>query len=206
MIKAVFFDYDGVLTTDRSGSLTTYRYLSRATGIAFSTINTAFSRYGNDLLLGKVSYAEIWHEACEALGVDLDIGLLHEAFESTPVNSGMFSLARRLKVSHAVGIITDNKKDRMDCLKRCQALESLFNPIVVSAEVGASKESPEIFLYALKRAGVAPDESIFIDNNKANLLAPSALGLSTVFHDDDKNDIGALIQKLKTLGAHVGDS
>jgi len=33
MIKAVFFDFDGVLTLDKTGSLTTARYISVATGI-----------------------------------------------------------------------------------------------------------------------------------------------------------------------------
>jgi len=34
MIKAVLFDYDGVLTTDKTGSVTTHRYLSEKTASA----------------------------------------------------------------------------------------------------------------------------------------------------------------------------
>jgi len=55
VIRAIFFDYDGVLTTDKNGSLTTYRYLSEASGIAFSTISAAFSPYGGDLFTGRLS-------------------------------------------------------------------------------------------------------------------------------------------------------
>lgn len=203
-IKAIFFDYDGVLTTDKTGSQTTIRYLSEATGIEFPTIKAVFSRYNKDLTLGRTTHAQIWHEICAALGSDLSISLLYEAFESTPVNAGMFSLARGLRKSYTVGIITDNKKDRIDHLKKHQDLDSLFSPIVVSAEVGANKKSPEIFLHALRCAGVSAEESVFVDNNRDNLVAPSALGLKTIYHDDERNDIDGLQRTLNARGVDTG--
>ena len=200
MIKAIFFDYDGVLTKDKTGSLTTNRYLSQAAGVDFSKVRAAFSRHNTDLTLGKTTHAKIWEQICGELGSTMSLDILYEAFENTPVNEGMFSLARKLKASYAVGIITDNKKDRMDHLKRTQNLETLFSPIVVSAEVGASKEGTEIFLHALSCAAVEPEESVFIDNSRENLVAPCALGFKTVFHDDEKNDIEALVSTLKNFG------
>lgn len=200
MIKAVFFDYDGVLTTDKTGSLTTTRHLSKATGIELSIVQAAFGRYNRDLTLGRTTHSQVWHEICGALGQALDIRLLYEAFESTPMNTGMFSLARDLKKTHLAGIITDNKKDRIDHLKRQQDLESIFRPIVVSAEVGVDKKSEQIFLRALELAGINAEEAVFIDNSKDNLVAPMALGIKTVFHDDEKNDIEALCKTLKGFG------
>jgi putative hydrolase of the HAD superfamily len=206
LIKAVFFDYDGVLTTDKTGSLTTNRYLSLSTGVEFSRVKAAFSRYNSDLTLGKTTYSRIWQQVCGELGSKLNISLLYEAFESTPTNAGMFSLARQLRRNYSVGIITDNKKDRIDHLKTTQKLTALFNPIVVSSEIGANKESAEIFLYALNLSAVSPEESVFIDNNRDNLIAPNALGFKTVFHDDETNDIAALVRTLNTLGVFVGDA
>lgn len=206
LIKAVFFDYDGVLTTDKTGSLTTNRYLSQAAGIHVSKIIAAFSQYSRDLTLGKTTHAQIWQQVCSELGRDLNINLLYEAFTSTPVNEGMFSLARQLKASYFVGIITDNKKDRIDHLKQTQDLEALFSPIVVSAEIGTSKESTEIFLHALNCTAVNPEESVFIDNNRDNFVAPNALGFKTVFHDDETNDIAALVRTLNTLGVVAGNA
>jgi putative hydrolase of the HAD superfamily len=200
LIKAVFFDYDGVLTTDKTGSLTTTRHLSKATGIELSVVRAAFNRYNTDLTLGKTTHVQVWHEICSALGRELDIRLLFEAFESTRMNEGMLSLARELKRRYLVGIITDNKMDRIDHLKRYQQLESVFSPIVVSAEVGSDKKSVEIFLHALQRAQVSAEEAVFIDNSKDNLVAPNALGIKTVFHDDEKNDIETLTGTLQSFG------
>ena len=206
MIRAVFFDYDGVLTTDKTGSLTTTRYLSEATGISLPRVKAAFSRRNNELTLGRATHAQIWQEVCAELGEAISISLLHAAFESTPLNTGMLSLARDLKRSHSVGIITDNKKDRIDYLKRHQSLGALFNPIVVSAELGADKGSAGIFLHALQCVGVQPSEAVFIDNNLDNLAAPTALGINTVFHDDERNDIEALVSKLKSFGVCAGNA
>lgn len=105
-----------------------------------------------------------------------------------------------------MGIITDNKKDRIDHLKEYQGLVSVFDPIVVSAEVGSDKESTEIFLHALRCAGVGPKEAVFIDNNRVNLAAPNALGIKTIFHDDEKNDIEDLLRSLDALGVRARDA
>ncbi|MDR3409534.1 MAG: HAD-IA family hydrolase [Formivibrio sp.] len=204
MIKVVFFDYDGVLTTDKTGSLTTNRYLSLATGIGVSRINSVFNRYNEDLIQGITTHAKIWQRVCGELGQAISINLLYEAFESTPVNLGVFSLASQLKARYTVGIITDNKKDRIDHLKISQKLDALFNPILVSAEIGANKQSVEIFLHALKCTDTKPEECVFIDNNRENLIKPNALGFKTIFHDDDKNDILALVSALDSLGVTLG--
>jgi len=58
----------------------------------------------------------------------------------------------------------------------------------------------------LNCAAVGPEQSIFIDNNRDNLVAPNALGFKTVFHDDDTNDIAALARTLNTLGVLAGDA
>jgi len=206
LIKAVFFDYDGVLTTDKTGSLTTNRYLSQAAGVDYPIVKAAFSRYNKDLTLGKTTHSQIWHEICSALGRELSINTLFKAFESTPVNIGTFSLARRLLGNYSLGIITDNKKDRIDHLKKFQDLESLSSPIVVSAEIGVNKESTEIFLYALNCIDVRPEESVFIDNSRDNLIAANALGIKTVFHDDEKNSVESLVKALEALGVVADNS
>jgi putative hydrolase of the HAD superfamily len=89
----------------------------------------------------------------------------------------------------------------MDHLRKYQGLDSLFNPIVVSAEVGSSKRSQDIFLCATSCAGVAPDECVFIDNSEDNVVMARALGMHAVFHDDEKNDVDALMNVLEALGA-----
>jgi len=206
LIKAIFFDFDGVLTTDKTGSTTTTRYISQKTGIRLAAVKAAFARHNKILTLGKVTHSQIWPQLCDDLEQPLSLELLHEAFESTPLNKDMLKLAHELSRTHIVGIITDNKKDRIDFLRRRHNLDALFNPVVVSAEIGSDKEEQEIFLAALRSAGVKASESVFIDNNEENLVVPNALEMKTCFHDDERNDVEALIKKLQEVGVVVGDA
>ena len=200
-IRAVLFDFDGVLTTDKTGSLTTTRYLSERTGIALSQVQSVFRRFNNDLTLGRTTHQQIWDNICRDLGQKLSIDLLEEAFESTPLSAPMLGLAKGLRSRYSVGIVTDNKKDRIDILKKLHKLSSVFDPIAVSAEVGVSKNDPKMFLGVLGQLGVKPDECIFIDNSRENLIAPSSLGIKTIYFDDEKQDFKALHTELRVHGA-----
>lgn len=196
-IRVVFFDFDGVLTTDRTGSITTLRYLSKATGIELAKLREAFAQHNAALNLGKTTYAAIWPAVCDELNVQIDIALLSAAFASTPFNAGMLQLAAGLRQKYGVGIITDNKSDRMDYLKAHAGLSMTFDPIVVSAEVGCDKTSRCIFERALDLVAAAAEESVFIDNNASNLVVPDALGMNTICFDDKKNDIPGLAAMLR---------
>lgn len=199
----IFFDYDGVLTTDKSGLSTTYRYLSRASGVPESSIGDAFGPYVAALLTGKLGHADIWPALCAAWGTALDRSLLADAFASTPVNERMWSLARRLRAGHALGIITDNTHDRMRFLRAHQGLDAVFDPIVVSADVGCTKHGEDIFVHAASCAGVAPQACVFIDNSEANVAVARSAGMRAVFHDDDANDVDALAAELQGLGVRL---
>ena len=134
---------------------------------------------------------------CSVLGRAIPANLLRGAFESTPVDMEMFALVRQLKIGCATGIITDNKRERIDHLRGYQRLDALFAPIVVSAETGCTKDNPAIFEYALERSRVSPEESIFIDNTSENLLVAATLGMNVIHFDDAKNDVAQLTEQLQ---------
>jgi putative hydrolase of the HAD superfamily len=195
-VRAIFFDYDGVLTLDTSGSLTTNRFVSERSGIPYDRVANAFRRHNQALNEGASSYAEIWPAVCADLECDLPLDLLMEAFASTPINEPMLELARDLRRRCHVGIITDNKMDRMEYLTRHQRLRDVFDPIIVSAEVGATKTDGRIFQAALRALGVDAVDSLFIDNTASNLIAASAVGIKTVWFDEKTNDVSRLAQRL----------
>jgi putative hydrolase of the HAD superfamily len=200
------FDFDGVLTTDKTGSLTTTRCLSERTGIELAQVQAVFRKFNNDLTLGRTTHEQVWDSLCGELGQNLSIDLLKEAFESTPMSERMLRLARELRSRYSVGIVTDNKKDRIDCLEKLHGLSSVFDPITVSAEVGLGKDDPRIFLGVLARLGIDPDECVFIDNSRENLIAPGSLGIKTIYFDDDRQDFDGLLTALLAHGVVVSDA
>lgn len=197
MFKAIFFDFDGVLTLDPTGSLTTTRHISKVTGIDPRRVEAAFALFNDDLTRGSCTYAAVWADIRRALCADVDISLLEEAFASTPLNNEMFALARRLRPHYVVGMITDNKQDRMNCLERLHRLSSLFSPVVVSAAVGSTKTERAIFQRALDVCRAKPAECIFIDNTARNLDVPREMGIDAIHFDDEARDVPELTRELR---------
>ena len=99
----------------------------------------------------------------------------------------MFTLVDSLRDKGLiVSVITDNGKERFTVLKSHLGLDDLFDPLILSADVGAFKHSAEIFQEALREANVKPQEAILIDNKQSNLETAQALGMKTIWFNDAK--------------------
>ncbi len=56
--------------------------------------------------------------------------------------------------------------------------------IVVSARVGLMKPDPAIFHLSAQRAGMAPQDLLFIDDSRRNIDAAAAVGFDTHHFED----------------------
>ena len=66
---------------------------------------------------------------------------------------------------------------------------------VYSCRVGMSKPAPMIYHHALREAASMPDETIFIDDIRENVLAAAALGINA-FHFTSADDLLAEFSRL----------
>ena len=78
----------------------------------------------------------------------------------------------------------------LSCLKN-NGISDLFSHVFTADDVGMSKNSPDIYLYAAKVLGVSPERCIVYDDAAAAIAAAGAAGMTTVavkgilFGDDD---------------------
>lgn len=63
--------------------------------------------------------------------------------------------------------------------KEGQRIGDYFDGIVTSFEAKALKPKPKIFEYAMSHLGIAPAETLFLDDSQANLDGAAALGFQT---------------------------
>ncbi len=75
VIQAVLFDFDGVLTIEKTGSAAITEYIAKRCGLPAEQVRSCYRRYNQALLLGEMTHAEIWPAFCEALGQKLDYQL-----------------------------------------------------------------------------------------------------------------------------------
>lgn len=198
MYRAILFDLDGVLTTDRTGSESTAKSLSRHTGLPVETLLTAYRRHNREMLCGQLTHRDIWPEMCAEIGREIPFALLHTAFIETPMDGAMLDLARDMKAAGClIGLVTDNKVDRIDAILEHHGLRGLFDAVTISAQVGSGERERASFEDVLAKlravAGpIVPQECIFIDNTAHNLVVPAEMGFATYLFDDDKRDGEAL--------------
>ena len=203
MIKAVFFDLDGVLTKEYNSTETICRNLHRSfPSISLATLSTHFRNDCSYLMESGGSYADSWDSFCQHIGQSIPPKTLREALQTVTPNEEMLALVRTLSEKYTTGIITDNTLERMNLLRKSMALDALFRPIINSADIHAMKHdgSTTIFDAALKAAQCEASEAFFIDNQQRNLVTPENIGMKTYWHDDKKNDIPALRKALQELG------
>jgi len=203
LIKAIYFDFDGVLTTDSSGTLSVLTYISKRTSIPFDVLNTSYRKWNQDLLLGRITHVEIWNAFCTDIGECIDFALLQEAYRNTPLDYLMLSFVSDLKSNYRIGLITDNKEDRIAEILSFFRIADLFDSVTVSAACGYRKNQTSIYEQALHSLDVTYQDSVFIDNDASNLIVPSAMGMKTVWFDDHTRDIPLLQNSLyEILSAH----
>lgn len=203
MIKAVLFDYDGVVTLDKSGSYTICKYISLHAEVEYELFSREYGKYNDDLLSGKVTHEQVWNQLCKNVNKNISIKHLFDSYKSTPMNLKMIEVVKKVKKHAKTGLITDNKKDRIDAAIAEFKLDDLFDVISVSAEIGSQKSKEAIFSKTIHALQVAYDECVFIDNRESNLTVPRKLGMHTIFHDHKENNIKRLVTELKLLNIQV---
>ena len=95
-MKAVFFDFDGVLTTDKTGSLSVRKYVSNKSKI---DIDNFYRQYSDKLLYGQLTHRDVWGDICKSLNVAIPYNILFESFIFTPVDNEIVKLVKQIKTS-----------------------------------------------------------------------------------------------------------
>ena len=201
MIRAILFDFDGVLTVDKTGSHSVADFLHRKTGLGFELLRRAYGKYNARMLYGEITHRDMWPDFCADVGTALDPGLTEEAFRATPMNEEMLALVRELKEHYLIGMVTDNPAERVKIAADHFGLRPLFDVISVSGQLHARKDQPLIFERTFEALGVRPEECIFIDNTAKNLTIPGQMGVKTILFDDEKRDVEGLRKAIREITA-----
>jgi HAD superfamily hydrolase (TIGR01662 family) len=93
------------------------------------------------------------------------------------------TLAVLQKKGYALAVVS-NRSQPFDDYLREKEIWSYFNFALAAGQVQAWKPAPEIFLQAAQRAGVQPDEAVYIgDNYFADIVGARRAGLIPVLYD-----------------------
>ena len=133
LIKAIFFDLDGVLTTDSNGSGTVCRNIQKVVpNLSFDDLYRCYRFHHAHLLLSEAKHSTMWEDFCSCVGRELDINLLPEALATISINEPMLELCAALKGKYIIGIITDNSSERFTAIVERMKLDQIFDVLILS--------------------------------------------------------------------------
>jgi putative hydrolase of the HAD superfamily len=195
-LKAVIFDFGGVFTDSPFHAFSAYAAKIGASDEQVTEI--VFGGYGvdSDHPWHRVERGEITLEAArEAImalghehGLEVDIW---EVFMAMAENGGGLRqelvnyLPRIRSAGYGTGIITNNVVEFRDHWRAMLPVDDLFDFVLDSSEVGMRKPNPAIFEKALQIAGLAPEQALFLDDFKGNIVAAEALNIRCILVDGD---------------------
>lgn len=195
--KAIFFDFGGVFTASPFHAVTDF---ASGLGVAPELFaGTIFGQYGVDgahpwhqMERGEITLEDA-RKQIMALGVEngfeADIYAVFASMGSTGgVKEKLADFAATLRPSgFTTACVTNNVKEFGEGWRNLIPTAEIFNHIIDSCEEGVRKPEPEIFQIALERAGVKPEEVLFLDDFEGNLEAAKVLGIDGIFVTPDEN-------------------
>lgn len=91
-----------------------------------------------------------------------------------------FDLIKELKKDYLVSYFTNYNKDFWEEIERIFDLSEYFDFGLVSYQARSRKPAAEGFKVILDHFNVKPEEAVFLDDNKTNLVEPAKLGIKTI--------------------------
>ena len=202
-IKAICFDLDGVFFTPK-GKNSFHNALINEYGVSKEIIDELMYRSPEmaQLVRGQISPSDFWNRVREITGITAsDEELTERWVRDYEVDKNVLDAVKNAKSNgYKTCVCTNNNGIRIPILIERYNLSSLFDVIISSHEVGATKPNKEIFQALLTKLDVAPQELVYSDDNPERLLGAKELGIHTFqFHNfeqylNELNNLGIDLQ------------
>lgn len=189
MIKAVLFDFGGVLTTSPFDAMASYEAEHDLPPGFIRSVNAtngdanAWAR----LERGEVSigaFSDLFAEESAALGHEVPGEAVLACFFSGRLRPEMLEASRRCSRALKTGLLTNNFAAAGDTVLTTEgefgAVLEHFDVVIESSRIGVRKPEVRFYELACEQLAVEPSEAVFLDDLGVNLKPARSMGMTTI--------------------------
>lgn len=187
MIKGVYFDFGGVVSDETEKKIV--ERVSELFDIDINQNKNHLLDLVSELEKGKINEKEFWKSLKQKTNKKLPHYMfaklwIRKYFKKVQIHENVLRLIKELKKNeYIVGLLSNNNKPYAKFLKK-KGYYKIFNPVVLSCEVGYRKPEREIYEIALQKIELKPQEVVFVDDRQENVDAAKKFGIHAfVFKD-----------------------
>lgn len=183
-IECVIFDCDGLMFDTETISTQCWRAVAQRHNIVLDD-EFFYKIIGS----GKKNFAEVMVDHQDLLPYMEEIRanrvstIMEAAKKIGSINKkGLVELLDYLDLNHyKKAVASSSHRSYVENLLSSIGRDTQFDGIVCGDEVVHGKPDPEIFLTAAKKAGIAPENCVVLEDSKFGILAAKAAGMHSVF-------------------------
>jgi HAD superfamily hydrolase (TIGR01509 family) len=100
--------------------------------------------------------------------------------ERLPLIDGAVDAVRRIGERWPLGLASSSNRELIDLALELMGVADLFRVTVSSEEVERGKPAPDVYLEAVRRLGVAPEQAVAVEDSGAGIGAAKTAGMRVI--------------------------
>jgi beta-phosphoglucomutase len=212
-VRAIVFDFDGVLADSEALHLRSYQDILSPHGVTLTQADYcarylgfddegAFRRIAADygLLFGDEELEVLMREKTRHFQALVSTGDV--------LYPGAVSCVERLALAWPLGIASGALRHEIELMLRGGGLHDAFRFIVAAGETDRTKPAPDPYLRAAELHGVAPEDCVAIEDSQWGLQSARAAGMITIaithtYPRDALRDANLVVDSLDELNTDL---
>lgn len=206
MIRAVIFDFDGVICQTETYKLDQMSAYLRELGLRVEPRQlyrlaggTFFEKEAimDDIFADQERY---WQVKEQALTFHMS-PFPHRSIRTEGIVETLRELKKR---GLCIGVASNSREDRLRrALEDCQVL-SFFDHVVSAFDLGRRKPDPYVYTYTIEQMGLRPDQCLVVEDSALGIRAGKASGARVVALKDrdgaiDQSEADAVVERISQV-------
>ncbi len=171
-IKAIIFDYFGVVSSDQ------YWQLVKRD----KNVRSDFGDLADSVNTGEITWGQFVKTVSKK--INKPESEIQQLYENERLDPRLIDYIASLRPKYKTALLTNAHHDFLDPLIKKAHLHEVFDEIIISSQTGFIKPEPGIYIHALQKLQILPQEAVFIDDIARNVDGASAVGLESILYTD----------------------